>query len=89
MCQTLEGCTVIIFSNTHISLRQLRKGFLEIIFEKSTSVLKYFQVSGNTCTHVFKKSRDTDLQELRLLKFQFFSTGELPVMPSYTENLLP
>lgn len=88
MGQTPEGCTVIIFSNMHISMRQLRKVFLEITFERSTLVLKYFQVSGNTHTHIFEKSRDTDLQELRLLKFQFFSTGKCPAMSSCIENAI-
>lgn len=60
--------------------------FLEIMFERSTLALKYFQVSGNAYMHVFKRSRDTDLQELSLLKFQFFSTGKLPVMSSCIEN---
>lgn len=72
----------------HISIRQLRKVVLEIMFERSTLALEYFQVSGNTYIHVFEKSRDTDLQELRLFKFQFFSTGKLPVMSSCIEDAI-
>lgn len=78
--QTLEGCTVIIFSNMNISIQQLREVLSEIIFERSTLALKYFQVSRNTSMPGFEKSRDTDLEELRLLKFQFFSTWKLPLM---------
>lgn len=49
---------------------------------------KYLQVSRNTSMPRFEKSRDTDLEELRLLKFQLFSTRKLPLMSLCTENAI-